>query len=218
MSPWSGFTPSECFPDKCQCELARDAWIRQPSSFWSSLAYIVAGLLIHKTTQLKNRELRLWTFVCLLMGASSLFGHASFVKFSLAVDFASIVLVLSFFALFERLKKFSSLKISSILSLYYVVLFFSMYSLEKWPKIGSTLVIFAFTLREIGSRLGEKELQLALAILVLSFGFFLIDEFHVGCDPTSFFQWHSLWHLGSAYSMFLYGKWRLSVSKSVEPV
>lgn len=44
MNPWKNFEPPSCYPDSCQCEAVRDAFIRQPSSFWSSLAYVMARM------------------------------------------------------------------------------------------------------------------------------------------------------------------------------
>jgi len=43
MNIWADLRPASCYPDKCQCEGVRDALIRQPSAFFSSVAYIIAG-------------------------------------------------------------------------------------------------------------------------------------------------------------------------------
>lgn len=216
MSIWNSFEPSACYPDKCQCEFARDELIRQPSSFWSSLAYLLAALFIYKNVANKTRELKLWTAACVLMGLSSLFGHGSFIKLSLAMDFASIILILSFFALLKYVKKFQVSKILTMVVIYYIAVFFAMYAMDKWQKIGVSLFIFALSLREIGWQIKtEKTLQLSIFILVLSFGLFLIDEFHIGCNPYGAFQWHSVWHIGSAIAMYYYGKWRFRPMPSI---
>lgn len=210
MSFWDRFEPSSCYPDKCQCEAVQDALIRQPSSFWSSLAYVVAGGAIYREIKNKSHELKMWAGVCCLMGLSSMFGHGSFIRISLALDFASIVLVLSFFALLNYLRKFSVARIMAFFSVYYVALFMAMYQLGKWPKIGACLAIFAVSLGEVAKRKVDMNLFLCLGILALSFGFFVIDEMHIGCDPHSLFQFHSLWHLGTGLSMYFYGKWRFT--------
>lgn len=212
---WSKFEQSPCYPDKCQCEFARDEIIRQPSAFWSSFAYIIAGIAIYKYVRTKSLELKLWTFVCILMGLSSLFGHGSFIRAALAMDFASIILVLSFFAFLNLflMLKFSLRKILLCFSAYYVLLFFAMYHMDKWVKIGTCLIVFTFAIgdviREMGlSFLKARTLQICLFILTVSFGLFILDENHYKCDPFSPFQLHSLWHIGTAVSMFFYGKWR----------
>lgn len=215
MNFWLQFDQASCYPDKCQCEVARDAFIRQPSAFWSSFAYIFAALAIYRYVAKKSMELKLWTSVCFLMGTSSLFGHMSFTRFALAMDFASIVLVLSFFALLNMflMLKQSVGRILLYFFTYYLALFASMWAMGKWAKIGVCVLIFIFSvsdmIREMGWKfLKARTLQLSLLILTVSFGLFLIDEFHIGCNPESWFQWHSVWHIGTALAMFFYGKWR----------
>lgn len=210
MSYWDRFEPSACYPDKCQCEAVQDALIRQPSAFWSSLAYLFAGVAIYREVKNKSHELKMWAGVCCLMGLSSMFGHGSFIRVSLALDFASIVLVLSFFAILSYLRKFSASKIMAFFSVYYVALFLAMYHMGKWPKIGACLAIFAVSMGEVVKRPVDKNLFLCLGILALSFGVFVIDEMHIGCDPHSLFQFHSLWHFGTGLAMYFYGKWRFT--------
>lgn len=220
MNPWLGLETLSCFPNKCQCEAIQEGLIRQPSSFWSSLAYIFTGILIYRSLKDKTLELKMWTIVCFLLGMSSMFGHASFTKLALAMDFASIVLVLSFFVvlnLFTLLKiRFGNMLI--YFSAYYFLIFMAMYFMGKWAKIGICLMIFVLTFQDIVRETGKdlfryKNLQLTLFILGLSFAFFVLDENHVMCAPNSLWQWHSLWHIGTAVAMFFYGKWRLSEFK-----
>lgn len=210
---WSRFEQVQCLPNKCQCEYARDALIRQPSAFWSSLAYVIAGLAIYRHIKDKTVELKLWALACVIMGLSSLFGHASYIKLAMAFDFASIVLILSFFAVLNllRMMKWSLW----YFVVYYAALVGSMYAMGKFSKIGVCLLVFFFAMGDVirdegWGFLKEKTLQLSLFILTVSFGLFLLDENHVGCDPLSWFQYHSLWHTGTALSMYFYGKWRLS--------
>lgn len=215
MNPWKNFEQAVCLPDKCQCEGVRDAFIRQPSSFWSSLAYVFAGVAIFRYVKDRSMDLKVWTMVCVIMGLSSMLGHMSYIRFTLAIDFASIVLVMSFFGIWNFLTnlKFPFSRIILILSVYYVFLVLGMYSLDKWGKISMVFVIFTFAiadvLREMGFRfLKARTLQLSLLVLSVSFGIYMMDENHIFCDPGSLLQLHSVWHMGTALSLFLYGKWR----------
>lgn len=217
MNPWKGFPQASCYPDQCNCELTRDALIRQPSAFWSSFAYVFAAYLIYREIGNKTIELKMWAGICFLMGLSSLFGHASFINLALALDFASIILVLSFFALLNVLiaYKQSLPKIFLYFFIYYITLFVAMYYMGKWSKIFFCLLIFVFSLGDVLRTHGigfikNRIFQKSLLILVASFIMFLIDEFHIGCRPESWFQWHSLWHIGTAISMYYYGKWRFT--------
>lgn len=217
MSFWFRFEQSYCYYMRCQCEAARDAFIRQPSAFWTSLAYIFAGLAIYLGVKEKDRELKLWTLTCCLMGVSSLFGHMSFIRIAFAFDFASIILVLSFFAVLNFLKKFSTTKMLILFALYYAGLYSAMYYMGKWSKISTCLMIFAVSLGEVVKKVEwkfhkERDLHLSLGILAMSFVFFILDEMHMWCDPDSLFQWHSLWHIGTGLSMYFYGKWRFKVA------
>jgi hypothetical protein len=212
MNFWEQFEPATCLPYNCNCELVRDEFIRQPSAFWSSLAYIATSFatiyfIKNKTTDLKN-----WALVCFLMGLSSLFGHLSFTRFSLALDVSTIVLVLTFFPLLRSLSRrgISQLKKFFILLLFFIILFFGIYELDKWPKVFLCVSVFIFVLKDtLRSTKKYKTLQVSILILFVSFSLFLLDEFHIGCDPMSLFQFHSVWHIGTALSMFFYGKWRL---------
>lgn len=215
MNFWLRFEQATCLPDGCQCEAPRDAFIRQPSAFWSSLAYIFAGIYIYQYIKHKSAGLKAWASVCVLMGLSSMLGHGSFTRIGLSIDFTSIVLILSFFALWNlfNLLKLSYVKIVCLFAVYYSLVLVAMYSLDKWAKVGICILVFAFAIgdviREMGIKfLKARTLQLSLFILSLSFGLFLLDENHVGCNPDSLFQLHSIWHLGTSISIYLYGKWR----------
>lgn len=212
MNLWERFEPASCMPVNCGCEGIRDAFIRQPSTTWSSLAFIFASITIYRYVKPKGPELKLWALVCMLMGITSFFGHMSFIRVSLALDFASIILVLSYFALIKIIKNHRFFW----LLLFYIAVFFVMYSLDKWTKIGACLMIFAFAkvdiLKEMGFKFYQaRDLKIALVVLGVSFGLFVMDEMHLMCSPESLFQFHSLWHIGTAISMFFYGKWRFDV-------
>lgn len=215
MNPWKNFEQAVCLPDNCQCEGVRDAFVRQPSSTWSSFAYVLAGLAIFRYVKDKSMDLKVWTIVCVVMGLSSLIGHMSYIRFTLAMDFASIALVMSFFGIWNLLTllKQSHTKIFIYFVLYYGVLTLVMYSMNKYAKIGTVFLVFAFAMgdviREMGWRfLKARTLQYSLLTFSISFGIYMMDEMHINCDPNSLFQWHSIWHMGTAFSMFLYGKWR----------
>lgn len=215
MNPWKGFEQASCLPDHCQCEGLRDALIRQTSSFWSSLFYVFAGLFLYRSVEKKSMDLKVWTMVCVLMGLSSMLGHGAFIRFTLAMDFTAIVLVMSFFGLWNLLNllKLSTVKIFSLFSLYYLLILWAMYSMDKPAKIGICLLVFVFAISDVIREMGMKflkarTLQLSILTLIISFAIFQLDENHYLCNSNSLWQFHSLWHFGTALSMFLYGKWR----------
>lgn len=217
MSFWLQFKQSNCLPHNCGCEFISDAFIRQPINFWSSFVYIGLALFLYREIEHKSDELKLWTGVTILLGISSLLGHMSFTQLMMSMDFASIIMVISFFALVNlfTLLKQSFLRIIFILVAYFVFLVFCMYVMDKWTKVAICVAVFAFAVgdlvRDIGWKfLRARILHYALLILSLSFVLFLLDELKLVCEPHGPFQLHSFWHLGTALSIYLYGKWRFS--------
>ena len=105
MTFWSQFPPALCLPDNCDCEFVRDALIAQPSAFVSSIAYIFFALLLYVQTKNKNTDLKLWTMSFVILGLSSHLAHASFIEPAIALDFAGIVLIISFFFVIKGLKR-----------------------------------------------------------------------------------------------------------------
>lgn len=212
---WLRFEPTKCLPNNCGCEAIVDTFVRQPVNFWSSFSYIVVAFFFYRSLKNNNAKSKFWFLICLLIGTSSLFGHMSFIQFSMAMDFASIILALIFFALWdifdEKNLKLSS-KILTLLAIYLSTLFM-MYQMGKNAKIGSGIVVFCFTLYDILNRrhqhyLKSLNFKKSFGIFFISFLFFVLDELKILCNPNSLFQFHSLWHLGSSCSLYFYGRWR----------
>jgi hypothetical protein len=223
MNPWKNFDQAVCLPDNCMCEGIRDSLIRQPSATWSSVAYVLAAFAIYRHVKEKTMNLKMWAMVCILMGLTSFFGHMSFVRFSLALDFASIVLVMSFFSIWNLLTRLKQSlgRIFIFFGLFYLTLYGVMFSMTKMGKISVVFIVFTFAIIEIIREMGPgflkaRTLQYSLGVFAFSFGLFVMDEMHVNCSPLGLFQLHSLWHIGTSVAMFLFGKWRfdeLSVRK-----
>jgi hypothetical protein len=215
MSFWDRFPQATCIENNCGCSYIYDSLIRQPPNFWSSLFYIFLGLWLYREVKEKSFELKAWVILTIVLGLSSMFAHASFIKIAMAMDFGGIILVLSFFALLNLLELLKVSKGHMLLyfTLYYLSIILIMYSMNKWVKVGICLMIFAFSLgdliRSIGwSFLRARLLQFSILVLMVSFTLFILDELRIGCDPHSHFPLHSFWHLGTAFSIYLYGKWR----------
>jgi len=158
----------------------------------------------------------------IILGLSSHFAHGSFLEFAMAMDFAGIILVLSFFALYKSLVKWvsSTPKIIFLLLSFQVGLWMTFYSLEKWFKLGLCLIFFFISMVELMHTEGKafwkaKELHLALGILGISFVFFMLDELKMVCNPNSWFTGHSIWHFGTALALYFYGRWRFRIDANI---
>jgi hypothetical protein len=215
MSYWKQFPQASCLPDNCDCEFVRDAWIGQPSAFVSSFSYIFFALFLYWLIPKKSKALKLWTMSFVLLGLCSHFAHASFIEMAMAMDFACIILVLSFFFINKWMSRWvKSTWVTALLLLCYQGgLWLTFYSLEKWFKVSLCVIVFFFCIFELMHSEGKafvkaKEVHWAIVILMISFSFFMTDELKLICDPHSWLQGHSVWHVGTSISLFLYGKWR----------
>jgi len=217
MSFWIQFPRAICLPDNCGCEFVDvNAWIAQTSAFWSSFFHLILAIYFYRLIPLRDQKMRLWFFSLVLLALGSLFGHGTFLEFAMATDFAGIILVTSFFALYSFMYRFklSSFKLVCSLIFYFVGLTFAFYSLEKWTKVSLCLFVIALAIFEMIKQMGpgilkQKEIRMALSLLLISFGFFLLDELKIFCDPQSWLSGHSVWHLGTALSLNIYGRFRL---------
>lgn len=215
MSLWSQFEQIPCQIEGCQCEAPRDAFIRQPSSFWSSFSYLIIAIILFNQIKVRPFKFKLWVGTSALVGLSSLICHGSFTRLGLAIDFSSIILMLSFFVTlrFCEKRKFTPSMILFFLMGQYGVILTAMYSLGKWYKLAICAVIFFIALIDIirtmrSSLFKEKMLSLSFTSSVFALVFFILDELHIGCYPDSLFQWHSIWHIGTSISLYFYGLWR----------
>lgn len=190
-----------------------DAWISQPIAFWSSLAYLVPIFFLRRN----NEITRLWSYCLVLLTVSSMFCHASFIRLGVAMDFASIGIIMGFFPLVKFMK---GKRLPAALAVFFILQLLVNFGLSKWPKIALSIIIFLFAMAEVILSYGKnflraKNLHFSLLILTLSFLLFLLDDQKIFfCDHTGRFAGHTLWHLGTAVSIYYYGKWRFSDEKS----
>lgn len=211
MNPWMSFEQAHCFlENQCNCEFIYDALIRQPSAFWSSLSFFLAGILLLRKVKVMN----LWIGLIFIQGIASHLAHGTFTRAGLALDMASIVVLISLHA-FSKLTRGNKPLVT--LS-YFVAIYFLMYFLPKWWLIGVCVSIFLIALLDLGEDLKDRQVQKALGVLIISFGPFMLDELKVFCEPQSFFQLHSLWHVGAAYALYLFGSWRFQARPAVSPI
>jgi hypothetical protein len=182
-------------------------WINQPVAFWSSLAYLVPILFIKQNTE----HTRPWNLCLLVLTLSSMFCHASFIKLSVAMDFASIGIIMGFFSIVHFMK---GKYLYPAFTVFFILQVLVNFGLGKWPKIALSILIFLLAFYEVILTYGKgflrsRNLQLSLLFLSASFLVFLLDDQKIFfCDKTGWFAGHTLWHLGTAASAFFYAKWR----------
>lgn len=189
-----------------------DSWIVQPVAFWSSLAYLLPIFFLNRKLSEKTELTRLWNTCLVVLTVSSMFCHASFINLSVSMDFASIGIIMGFFAVVHFMK-------GKHLYLAFTVLFFLQVGVNyglvgKWPKIALSILIFLIALLEVVKNKGSsfyrsRSLQLSLLILNVSFLIFLLDDQKIFfCDSSGLFAGHTIWHFGTAWSAYYFARWR----------
>lgn len=224
MSFWTQFPLGECYP-KCGCEPLGTGLIMQPFAFWSSLAFALVAFIFYKRTEEKSFELKLWVGLLYYLTFASLFAHASYLKIALAMDFSTIVVLLSFFSLMNLfgLLRLGKKKIIFWLSVYVILLTGCFTVLSGWPRISLCVLIFFFALgdliRDLRSELFDasaKPLWTSLGILFFSFSGFLADSLLINCVEESWVHGHTLWHIGASASVYYYSVWRFQRPKKLK--
>lgn len=197
----------ECYPD-CFCEKSGPFG----SLFWSSGAYFVSSFLLYLRTRTRSLEFEFWTFTTLTLAISSFLFHAAQTLETVALDYASIAMTLIFFPFWGRLQKLSRRKLELAFYALYAVFWLIFLKLSFPARVGLSLTLFTgvvLTLRKEVVRLRfHGYLQASVFLGIVSFLFFLLEETLLSCDPQSWFQAHSIWHVGSAGALYLYGRWR----------
>jgi hypothetical protein len=205
MSPWSTWTAAACLPHHCNCEAVRAAWIAQPSAFWSSGAYLIAWISLWLKRRQFSDGFRVWMISFMILGLASHFAHGSMTEAAMACDFGAICLLLVTPA-------GTRFRFRLGIPLLFIPLSIAFYGAAKTTKIGIALFVFVITLLEHGrtlrERLKEPGFKKAVGLVSASFLLFIWDEMKLRCEPEDWLQGHSLWHLGSAWAITEYAKWR----------
>jgi hypothetical protein len=213
MDPWADWIRAACLPSNCNCEAVRQAWIAQPSAFWSSGAYFLALMASWISVRQKTVAFGIWILAFGILGLASHFAHGSMTEVAMACDFAGICLLLLTpgFTRIARTRASPRFHFAAT-PLLFLILVWAFYGSGKLIKIGIALGTFLISMMEHRfsepERIREPGFRKSLGILVASFMLFLWDESKIQCEPTHWIQGHTLWHLGSAWAIYEYTRWR----------
>lgn len=209
---WFWFARADCFPD-CDCEqMLAQCLICQPSAFWSSWAYALVAILLYFQVKTKTPEVWFWLSGLLIVTVSSLLAHASFTNFFLAVDMAAIINLLGFLHLPKvtrssrvlfQVGKFILTFAASVTLLFFLPLAWWV-PLTGLAFFGAAAHLFAkhsFSLHK------DRFFMASMVIFGLSFSLFIFDKNPMLCQVTWLPYGHSLWHLGSAVTAYMFGRW-----------
>ncbi|NUO79669.1 ceramidase domain-containing protein [candidate division KSB1 bacterium] len=209
-------------PDWCFCEAIRPGTIAQPANTWSSLGFVLAGLLVlaanahdtaaHSPLRGANRMTatrayaNVYGIALLCIGLGSTFYHASLTFAGQFFDVMGMYLFACFILLYNlarvttlRARKFVVFYVvmNTVLALLLLVLPVLRRYLFAMLVLGALALAYwpSGAARQHGKR---GYLTGAFLIIVIGFIIFLLDLTKIFCWPQSWLQGHALWHLSGA--------------------
>lgn len=212
---WSHWAPATCKPDTCFCEGVGTGPVAQPSNAWSSLAFVLVGLLIAHASKpaqdYRNRMAepayrRLYGYALVAVGLGSYFYHASLTFAGQVCDMSGMYFLITFALLYGVARR---TKIRSLAVIFaYVLLNVSLLAFQvAFPSLRrymfGLLVLVLIGIesryrREPGVVTRNQWLWRGVSVLALGFFIWVLDITEVACDPASPLQGHAIWHLLSA--------------------
>lgn len=205
---WSQFQPNPSI----FCEQPLCGMIVEPSNTWSNIGYLIAAILIYKSTKVTNKRVKhFFALATLFLFVGSTLFHASGTYMGRMVDVStmflvsSVILTLScerFFKLRERNANilFLSLITISLISLFYFhtgSVFFAAQILAA--------TILEYRLAQTPTGLNMQKVGLAVATIVTAFIFWILDVKKIFCIPDNhILTGHALWHLLAAASIWFF--------------
>jgi hypothetical protein len=226
---WSVLKPATCMPATCFCEPVGLGLIRQPVNTWSNLGFVIAGIMVFlflvrdlthplpgdNLNLMRSRQIYpvVYGITAILIGLSSMLYHSSLTFFGQVLDILTMYLLASFM-LFYNLSRRFRMKSSTFFGWYAGVNILIGYISVALPEtrryifiailVGILLTEGIAILRRT-SNLKMTYLWSAFTCLALACTAWILDITATLCMPHSWFQAHSIWHLGMAGAIwFIY--------------
>ena len=215
-SAWEGWPRATCLPDHCFCEAIAAGPVAQPANSWSSLAFVLAGLLIAHWPGLAgagspNRMTRdpvyrqLFGYALVATGLGSFFYHASLTFAGQVADMTGMYFVITFALLYCMTALSSAAAVTTFVLGNAALMAFQVNFPDLRRYVFAVLVISVLWLEHRRRSANRKWLWRGAAALTLGFVFWVLDITRVICEPTSIVQGHAAWHsLGALAGWFLF--------------
>ena len=213
------------------CEMNHEGLIRQPMNTLSSFALCIPGFYIlwkwedQEPTQTvhyeqgqsplkyQSIESALFAITCILVGLGAAAAHGTQSKEGSTLDVLAMVLWILFPIIFNisRMRKYDSISFFTIWSIVSLLGILILKTDIFLSKIGvANFYMFAIPLWiiieivAVKSKLRESNKWLMFGTLSFTTGYltWLYDQTEAGCNAYSLFQWHAVWHILCAVSMY----------------
>lgn len=189
------------------CEARVDGIPRYPANTYSNLAPLIAGIIIIYLARHRSRGLKMLGWATAYTGIASGLFHATDTFIGEVLDLSGMYLfILSCLSL--QLGRIEALPRSRVVlfSLGSCVLFTAisiMFIYAAVPLFAA--VVAAVIILELRSKhvTSFKWAYASFAVLGVSLIFWLLDYFHIMCNPHNhYINGHALWHILSAFTFF----------------
>lgn len=211
--PW--YELNQAYPPNVQwCEAHLCSWITNPANTWSNLAFIIFAWFVWKSAKKNNPSLKVFGPSLFIVGITSLIYHASNNFFTQFVDFIGMYVFVCLM-LSLNLWRMGKLNSNSFPKFYWgQVAFFGILTilgrLLNFPIQGLVLLIgISIVVTEIKLWRAQPETKYkffiaAIVSLVFAVSWSILDVTRTFCDPHNHFvQGHAIWHLFSAFGLWL---------------
>jgi hypothetical protein len=194
-----------CLPDHCFCESVRQDIPRQPADAWSSLAFVVVGVILVSTAARLSAFDAAYAASLYVIGIASGYYHALLTFNGQVADVLGMYLLVTLVLCFRLLgKRPARYWIMAWLGLNLPGLAIQIIFPATRRYLFAALILTVL-ITEVRVKRSHKYLWVSLGLLGAGFSFWVLDITRLLCQPTSLIQGHALWHvLGAASAFFLY--------------
>ena len=222
---WNNWQPATCFPDRCFCEAIRNSIIHQPANTWSSLAFVLVGLIVMQLSSNDHSQRNqhylitkhaglstLFAIALMIIGLGSAFYHASLTFIGQFFDVFGMYLIATFIIIYalNRTNQRISMMIRSYILLNLVLALALWFIPDLRRYLFGMLIVIGLLLevrsvRSSRSTINVRYLNYALIAMTTAFIIWILDLAKIVCFPTNLIQGHAMWHLlGAISALYLY--------------
>ncbi|GAA5531417.1 ceramidase domain-containing protein [Herpetosiphon gulosus] len=222
---WNGWKSATCFPSSCFCESIRDSIIRQPVNTWSSLSFVLSGLIVIRfgfTDRLENKNKNfitkyigfpiLFGIALIIIGIGSTFYHASLTFIGQFMDVFGMYLIATFMIIYVISRKINKIKIMLIAYvLSNILLALLLVFIPELRRYAFAIIIViglameTLYIKKSDSYINTRYIKIAITSMAIAFAIWITDITKIICSPYSIYQGHAIWHLlGALSSLYLY--------------
>jgi hypothetical protein len=219
---WTNWQPATCLPDHCFCEAIHNGTVAQPANAWSSLGFVLVGLLIaHARLRDYGSPIApyrgIYGYALVLIGLGSAFYHASLTFVGQLTDVSGMYVLIMFALLYSLNRMYKGGRVIFILAYAgaNILLFFLQTTLPGLRRyvfgalVVGVLAAEIYRLRATLISIDGKWLLRAAGVIAVAFAIWVLDITKALCSPYSIVQGHAVWHLlGAVASYCLYRYYR----------